>query len=215
MNAPTHAVHAPPLAPQARVIDTLHGLPDIFEPQINLLRWRRPIDLAIRERIAALTRPNRLASGWRRTLRAGTRLPSDWLADAAEHDPWREDIQFLTELFADLTDCVSVGIRLEVVTTAMCPRFHVDRTGLRLLCTYQGPATEWLDEEDGDRSRLGPHADTLLRNPGGVQRADRFDVLLLKGELWPGNAGRGIMHRSPEVEPDTAPRVLLALDALW
>ena len=38
-------------------------------------------------------------------------------------------------------------------------------------------------------------------------------VALLKGSLWQGNAGRGIVHRSPAVSQP--PRILVALDAGW
>ncbi|WP_280109885.1 DUF1826 domain-containing protein [Azospirillum sp. B506] len=38
------------------------------------------------------------------------------------------------------------------------------------------------------------------------------DVALLKGEGWPGNRGRGLVHRSPPAAPSGAPRLLLCLD---
>jgi hypothetical protein len=47
-----------------------------------------------------------------------------------------------------------------------------------------------------------------------VGRSVAGEVLLLKGSLWQGNAGRGAVHRSPAVDGDV-PRVMLALDALW
>ncbi len=42
-----------------------------------------------------------------------------------------------------------------------------------------------------------------------------FAVALLKGGLWQGNADRGIIHRSPAVATGEAPRVLVAIDAIW
>ena len=42
-----------------------------------------------------------------------------------------------------------------------------------------------------------------------------FAVALLKGDLWQGNAGRGIIHRSPSMPLDQVPRVLVAIDAIW
>jgi len=42
-----------------------------------------------------------------------------------------------------------------------------------------------------------------------------FAVALLKGSLWQGNGGRGVIHRSPAVTPGETPRVLLAMDADW
>ena len=88
------------------------------------------------------------------------------------------------------------------------------RVGLRLLCTWIGEGTEWLAHEDVIRKRLG-------HQPGGwgevkksrakVHRMEPFAVGVLKGEGWPGNIGRGAVHRSPA--PATW-RVFVSLDAL-
>lgn len=48
-----------------------------------------------------------------------------------------------------------------------------------------------------------------------IETIPPFAVALLKGSLWQGNGGRGIVHRSPAVAADEAPRVLLAMDAGW
>ncbi|MEF8706149.1 MAG: DUF1826 domain-containing protein [Candidatus Accumulibacter sp. UW27] len=42
-------------------------------------------------------------------------------------------------------------MRLDVVRQAMCPRLHVDRVGIRLLCTYRCPGTEWVESAAVDR----------------------------------------------------------------
>jgi hypothetical protein len=91
----------------------------------------------------------------------------------------------------------------------MCPGWHCDRTGIRLLCTYRGPGTEWLWDTGIDRTTLpGSVAD---RSPDGSASAG--DIVLLKGSLWQGNTGRGAIHRSPATGQGT--RWLLALDAIW
>ena len=48
-----------------------------------------------------------------------------------------------------------------------------------------------------------------------IEAIPPFAVALLKGSLWQGNGGRGIVHRSPAVAVEQAPRVLLAMDAGW
>jgi hypothetical protein len=35
----------------------------------------------------------------------------------------------------------AIGLRIHVLADTMCPRFHVDRVPVRLLCTYRGPGT--------------------------------------------------------------------------
>jgi hypothetical protein len=122
-------------------------------------------------------------------------------------DELAADLAALTTLFADLLGCERVGFRLEVSSAAMCPKFHADRVGLRMLCTYRGPGTEWIDPKYQDL----PEA----MERGSVSRATAFDVVLLKGHAWPGNDGRGAVHRSPDVAPERAPRVLAAFDAVW
>jgi SAM-dependent methyltransferase len=93
----------------------------------------------------------------------------------------------------------------------MCPGFHVDRVGIRLVCAYVGPGTEWLPEPQVDRVALG------RREPGGVLRLGAPARLaigavgLLKGEAWPGNEGRGAVHRSPPVAAGER-RVLLTIE---
>jgi hypothetical protein len=101
----------------------------------------------------------------------------------------------------------------------MCGRFHADRVGLRLICSYAGPGTEWLDEPDIDRSKLGPGLGGLpdevtgLLLPGArVRRLERFAVGLLKGEHWPGNEGRGVVHRSPQIKGTELRRVLFRIE---
>jgi len=103
----------------------------------------------------------------------------------------------------------------------MCPRFHIDRVGIRMLCTYRGPGTEWLDDRYADRTFLGSNALTemytgsgLILDQAAIHSAPTFAVVLLKGSLWQGNAGKGVIHRSPQIE-DGSSRVLVAMDAIW
>ena len=131
------------------------------------------------------------------------------------------DIDYIAQLYIDLLGCSSIGIRLEVLNQAMCPKFHVDRTGIRLLCAYQGLGTEWLDDKYADRTKLGmasinvEDSDSgLILDSKGIHRVGLFGIALLKGSLWQGNATRGIIHRSP-VFSDSKPRIMLAIDAIW
>ena len=130
---------------------------------------------------------------------------------------WATELAALIDLFATLTDSRTVGLRLTATDTATCPRFHSDQVGLRLLCSWLGEGTEWLAEKDVIREPAEP-SDTSARfaagpvRPGGVVRQMRpFAVGVFKGELWPGNQGRGAMHRSPQ---PIGRRVFVSLDEL-
>jgi hypothetical protein len=128
-------------------------------------------------------------------------------------------VRTLSHAFAELVGASRLGVRLLRLDAPMCPRFHTDFVGVRLLTTYCGPGTEWLDDADVDRSRLGhrsggePDERSGLLRPGTVVRQlPEGAVGLLKGEAWPGNAAHGVVHRSPAVRGHK--RIVFSLDVL-
>ena len=117
---------------------------------------------------------------------------------------WVTELTALVDLFATLTDSQTVGLRVTATDRAICPRFHSDQVGLRLLCSWLGEGTEWLAEEDvirepAELSDLSARFTAGPVRPGGVVRQmSPFAVGVFKGELWPENHGRGAKHRSPQ-----------------
>ncbi|WP_158253788.1 DUF1826 domain-containing protein [Chromobacterium alticapitis] len=199
--------------------DNLASLAAIFDADTELCLYRRPPNADIAGYLRRAKQNGLLGLGWRRIVTPGESadLP---LADLPGRDALQADIDWLCELYATLTGCPQVGARLEVLSRPMCPRFHVDRVGLRLLCCYQGPGTEWLPSSAANRSRLGAAAQGMLDAQSGlildasaIGSAPPFAVLLLKGAEWPESKG-GAIHRSPAPPPEET-RVLLALDAVW
>ncbi|MFM1751215.1 MAG: hypothetical protein RL119_177, partial [Actinomycetota bacterium] len=94
-----------------------------------------------------------------------------------------DDVAFLGRLCADLVGCSRLGVRIEVLDRAMCPRFHVDRVGLRLLCTYLGPGTEYLDAStptSSDPSAVAPVTALATDQGERIVRFPRGAVVLLK-----------------------------------
>lgn len=216
MNAPLprHATRC------CAIADNPLGLTRIFDPEIELAQWRRPADPVIADWLAAYA--GDLGSGLRQVLTPGQRPDLGRLPSGDGRDALAADIALQAEILGELLDAASIGFRLEVVGKAMCPRLHVDRVGIRLLCTYRGPGTEWVEDAAVDRRFLGaasgglPDETSGLLLPGHrIETIPPFAVALLKGSLWQGNGGRGIVHRSPTVAADEAPRVLLAMDAGW
>ncbi len=194
------------------------GLTHIFAPEIQLAEWRRPADPVIADWLEAHL--DDLGAGFRQTLAPGQAPDLSRLPAGAGRDALADDLRLLAEMLGELLDASTIGIRLEVVRQAMCPRLHVDRVGIRMLCTYRGLGTEWVDDAYIDRRFLGagangkPDASSGLLLPSHrIESIAPFNVALLKGSLWQGNAGRGIVHRSPAVPQP--PRVLVALDAGW
>ena len=110
--------------------------------------------------------------------------------------PLRADIEMLGSLFATITGRDSVRFRLEHVTDNACRKHHVDAVRLRLLCTYAGLGTEWL-QPGGSSRRMAP-----------------FHVGIFKGGSSPDQAPR-VLHRSPPIEhlpPGRQSRLLLCID---
>lgn len=123
------------------------------------------------------------------------------------------------ELLSEICGCAKVGVRIATLNRAMCPRFHVDLVTVRVVCTLRGEGTHLLDNSEVDRRYLGASTfdrlehPSLLRRQDAVQVAPAGSVVWLKGELWPQNAGRGAVHRSPDA-CESAPRVVVTFDAL-
>ena len=183
-------------------VEHLHELECIFDPAIQLAVWRRPADAAIARYCAALTQRSRI--GQRQVLAPGSAFDAHWLPELPGRGSLLADIARLSELFAVLVDPPQLGLRLEMLERPMCPKFHVDRVALRMLCTYLGAGTEWVDVQSP--------ADVSAQTP--IQTVPTFAVALCKGSSWPGNTSRGLVHRSAAATV-SAPRVLLAIDGIW
>lgn len=224
---PADAATAAP-APLPGVVQTPDGdgLSLITAPALTLAVWARPAAPEIRAELAAC---GPLPATALRAELATTELMRDAKAALsgrlaahglpAQRCPhWLSDMADLTGRFAALVsktvDANAITLRLEVLADVACPRFHVDQTRLRLLCTYRGLGTEWLPPGAVDRRALGSGApNAQIADPAAVRSLEPFWVGILKGERYPGNAGRGQVHRSPAPADGSAPRVLFCLDA--
>lgn len=207
-------------APHTVTGTTVGSLVRIFEPGVQIAWFERAPVTPIADYLRAVSR--HLSAGRSRVVRADENLADFELPQHAGREALLSEIGWLTRVYTDLLGCPSAALRIEALDRPMCPRFHVDRTGIRLVCTLRGPGTEWLHDGWADRSRLGPGSrgladeDSGLMLPGAeVERIPTFALGLLKGSLWQGNAGRGAIHRSPQIDPHDAPRVMLSLDAIW
>ena len=118
----------------------------------------------------------------------------------------------LSELFFDLTKTKNIKIQIQVIHTDMCRLFHVDNIRQRLLCTYIGPGTEWLDSSNVFRDGLGKGCnDKIVKDYEKINRAKPFEVLLLKGAKY-GKSELSTVHRSPPIEKESKTRILFKID---
>ena len=194
-------------------------LSDIYQEDTNIVIWQRRLTSKLTEAAEAILISDP-------TLQTSTVVsPQDAEATVRQtlgSTPFAvilsEDIAHLVDMFCVLFDLKRVGLRLTALDRAMCPRFHIDRVPCRLVTTYQGIATEWLPDSAADRSKLGTgnkgktdDQSGIFRSVADIQHLNQGDVALLKGELWDGNEGGGLIHRSPQLSGETH-RLLLTLD---
>ena len=202
------AAEATAIVPNWQRVTELADLAEIFDPAVQVCSWQRTIDPAIERYLAGLQKS--AESQVIETLVPGDQPGLDALPEAPGRTALIEDLALLGEVVSELMDCQAVGLRLTRIGHAMCPGWHVDRVGIRLVCTYQGPGTQWLDDQDLDRSDL-----IAAEKSGDPVQAIPGEIVLLKGALWQGNAAFGAIHRSPEPDATTALRTLVTLDPLW
>ena len=198
--------------------ETPLALADILDNGVNLALWQRQLPLHIAEFGALLVSLNEpLAESLVVELDSEDAEPNlQGLAagcrDLEGYDGFIADVAWLVSAFACLLGAKRIGVRLRLLDKAMCPRFHVDHVPVRLITSYAGVGSDWLEEGAMPRSKLGqpgvePQDEAL------IQRLDSGHVALAKGEKWHGNEGRGLIHRSPQ-PPAGERRLLLTLDWL-
>jgi len=197
---------------------TPETLTRILEDQTNLAVWQRQLPvhiadfaqlvLSLNEPLAeslCLELPDEDAEPDLAGLAAGLR-------DLQGFEGFMSDLKWLISAFACLLGARRIGVRLRVLDKAMCPRFHVDHVPVRLITTYAGIGSQWLEEGAMDRLQLG-QADAEPQGAASIRQLNSGDVALLKGEKWHGNEGFGLIHRSPQPAPGER-RLLLTLDWL-
>jgi len=189
----------------------------ILDPDVNLSLWQRPAQQEVTRELLPL-QATHLPDVRCSTSPVSFDDDVSALLQQQGLDPlafanWRIDLGQLAALFFDISEERDVTLRLETIVDDGCRRFHVDRTHLRLLCTYRGPGTEWLTDAQVDREAQanGAPNDCIIR-VGEPSRFQPFWVGVLKGDAYPGNAGHGLVHRSPPIAGSGQTRVLFCLD---
>jgi hypothetical protein len=126
----------------------------------------------------------------------------------------QKDIISLLHLFKEISKASSFRLLLATVNTNMCRKFHTDINDLRLLCTYSGPGTLWLKDDNVNRKALDTCGDNecIVLNETEIQEAKTGSVVILKGALYPNEVTKAIVHRSPTIQETGKSRLLLRID---
>ncbi|PPK67676.1 uncharacterized protein DUF1826 [Methylobacter tundripaludum] len=210
-----------PLYSQAYLSDDVADLAQIYQPGINLCLIERQVDNELSRFVEHVLRlPNPIVF-----VESIDFASFDFfsLQPRAAHLPgyraFCNDVAALTALYCDLFELKRVGLRLNTLDHAMCPKFHVDSVTCRLVCTYGGIGTEWLEDAYADRRKLGrgsgglsDELSGLILDTNAIHNMPPYAIGLLKGGLWEGNEQHGAIHRSPKLTLNSPRRLLLTLD---
>ena len=195
-------------------------LSKIYDEQTTLAILQRPYQ----EELAAIAKEVYLAQPlvFAASPKQASQLLKEHLTasnpDIDNLDALITDMAQWIEVYSALLEPSELGLRLASLERAMCPAFHTDYIGIRLVTTYSGSGTEFLSRKDINAEALGYpgrqqtlEESGLLKKQGVIQHVQPQAIALLKGDAWPGNKGNGIVHRSPDVE--SGKRLVLTLDA--
>lgn len=208
--------------PAAEIVfgEELADLEAIFEPHVQLAT--APIRLG--QEIAEHVREGRVGWSWKQFVGVDedhqpdlNRLRSLQVGTAPGGEALRAATAEVLEVVALLFNAEGLGVRVVNATRPPCPRYHVDRVAVRGVLTLVGRGSDYLLAHQVDRTKLGHGAGGLpdeasgLIVPGAEPRhLEAGLVCLFKGEDWPSNAGKGLVHRSPP--EDGNPRWILTVD---
>lgn len=202
---------------RSKEVFTLDGLCEITSPDVNFCHLRRNPD----EDIVLFARGliEHQFKGIKEVVTRGNvkSVITERLDSAQLHASGKmlmaEDIARIATCFMDIIKEESVQLYLKVVDNDACAKFHTDRYDLRLLCTYIGKGTEWIEEPYVNRKMLMQGENQqIIMDLTKVQTMQPFEVGILKGEASKKNKNIGIVHRSPPITHSGEKRLLLRLD---
>ncbi|MEX1147045.1 MAG: DUF1826 domain-containing protein [Sphingomonadales bacterium] len=192
------------------VSDTVDGLGFITRPSVELVIWRRALPLGLKtwlDRLEASRLPDIhfLAQPTNPRQAIEPLLDDSDMPKGDMRNMLVSDIHDLVVAFARITRTDLVDVRLERIRHDACWKFHRDCVEARLLTTYRGPTTEWVQPR---HATAAVHEQKRFTGP--VERMQIHDVAIFKGSC--AGSGRGIVHRSPPVSGTGRTRLLLCLN---
>ncbi len=183
---------------------SLSELDQIRRNIVDGVIWTRELSSDLKTSLNALPRHD-VANA---RFHVATRDLSQRIIDTFRHCDWgigdaqrwlAEDVGALADRFATILSVRHLSVRVELVRSDACRKFHRDALRARLICTYSGPGTEFGIVDDGGALR-------------DVQTVPTGSPIVMKGKLWPTTPPRTIVHRSPPIEHAGDARLVVVLD---
>lgn len=180
------------------------GLQRILHPGTDLVVWSRSIPRDIIAELAVLGLDDLDDILLSSPIGMLDKALSHALGEAGYPDTpgLRADIAMLARQQAALTGDDDIRIRLEIVETDACRKFHTDYVKLRTITTYLGCGTQWTEA-------TRPELAGCVDGPP-IRQIDTGAVAIFKGRLWEERPG--ILHRSPPIGGSNAQRLVLVID---
>jgi hypothetical protein len=191
------------LQSRALIAGNAAALDAIRDPEISLAIWGRALPVDLSALLTAEIGQVRLTSDLEdlpvllREALGDTGYPVGAMRSALE-----ADITQLAERFAAVMRCDSVDVRLERITTDACRKWHADYVTARLITTYVGQGTQWIDSDAGAACDCG--------DPHDIRQLAAGEVAIFKGRHW--DEDRAAIHRSPPIEGSGEQRLLLVIN---
>lgn len=192
--------------PRSSHVSCSTGLQQILRPDTGLIIWPRAVRGDIVAELAMLVLDDLDDLLLSSPISVLDEALSHALAEAGYPDTpsLRGDIAMLARQQAALTGDHEIRIRLEIVKTDACRKFHADYVKVRTITTYIGRGTQWIEAV---RPQLAGHVD----GPP-IRQIDAGAVGIFKGRLW--NERPGILHRSPPIDGSNEQRLVLVIDSM-
>ena len=189
------------------IADEPASLETFLKPGCAAAIWRRQMPTNVQHWLDQCD-PSTLPSG--RVVLPATAVAQkvrDWcnasgLSSSYERKWLEDDVTALAARFSDLMSAEYLRLRLDVITTNACRKFHIDAITARLVCTFRGTGTQYGISRDGEE-------------PARVFTVNRGAPILLRGTLWPQQPPSGLLHRSPPIEGTGETRLVLVLDPVF
>ncbi|MEM6887405.1 MAG: DUF1826 domain-containing protein [Pseudomonadota bacterium] len=199
-----HKRSVPDRAIDVHIADTTAALSRFVHPGHAAAIWRRQMPPDVQSWLDRV-HPDNLPRG-----RLALSLDDVWKAtqdlfDLAElpvgpeRDWLQRDIVELSHLFSNVLSARYLKMRLEVITTNACRKFHIDAVTARMVCTYRGSGTQYGVSIDGN-------------DPRRVFTVQTGAPIMLRGSLWPVSKPPQLVHRSPPIDGTGETRLVLVLD---
>ncbi|MEJ8472999.1 DUF1826 domain-containing protein [Roseibium algae] len=185
---------------------TPNGLSSIEHPGCAAAIWQRQplktfqdwidsLEKEVLPRARIILRPEVVRAAMT-DLFEGSRLP-----ECNERSMLVDDIAAMANILASVMQVPYLRLRLDVISTNACRKFHVDAVTARLICTYRGSGTQYGISMNGEEPRR-------------ICSVSTGSPMILRGTLWPEAPRSGLLHRSPPIEGTEETRLVLVLDPI-